>query len=292
MDADEVKHEVKYGPTAKKYFWFKYPHELNFRQALSMKIFCPFQFGRFPFDSHVCNLTVISATSTIGSLTFPKARVQIDEKEDTNGKALRLDQASLPFDISLWPQEQIDKLEIDFTVPGFGLCIFLKRNSLGPLLGSFYFPTGTFALLASVSYTINPDKVTLLVISMHENFSNMHLKVPGRLGLLVTLYLIATNVYNSVEAPQDRGFSYIELWMVGMQLPILLAIIEYGIILAFTKRPDNGQPNNKKEAWTSSKNFEKVARSMDVWSFVASVSFTVLFIALYVTSTLNESFLY
>ena len=120
----------------------------------------------------------------------------------------------------------------------------------------------------------------------------MHLKVPGRLGILVTLYLIATNVYNSVEAPQDRGFSYIELWMVGMQLPILLAIIEYGIILAFTKRPDNGQPNSKKEAWTSSKNFEKVARSMDIWSFVVSVSFTVLFIALYVTSTLNEYFLY
>ena len=55
--------------------------------------------------------------------------------------------------------------------------------------------------------------------------------MPGRLGLLVTLYLIATNVYNSVNAPIQRGFSYIELWMIGMLIPILVAIIEYGVTL-------------------------------------------------------------
>ena len=39
---------------------------------------------------------------------------------------------------------------------------------------------------------------------------------------LVTLDLIATNVYNSVKAPTKRGFSYIEIWMIGVQIPILL----------------------------------------------------------------------
>ena len=45
------------------------------------------------------------------------------------------------------------------------------------------------------------------------------------MGLLVTLYLISANVYNSVSAPPGRGFSYIELWAIGMQFPLLLGTI-------------------------------------------------------------------
>ena len=55
------------------------------------------------------------------------------------------------------------------------------------------------------------------------------------MGMIVTLYLISASVYNSVEAPNDRGFSYIELWMIGTQLPILLAFCEYGVVLYLKK---------------------------------------------------------
>ena len=60
-------------------------------------------------------------------------------------------------------------------------------------------------------------------------------KVPGRMGMIVTLYLISANVYNSVNAPNGRGFSYIEIWMLGSQFPILLALFEYGLILLVKK---------------------------------------------------------
>ena len=49
------------------------------------------------------------------------------------------------------------------------------------------------------------------------------------------LYLIQTNTYSSVKAPPKRGFSSIEVWFVGMQAPVLVAIFEYGIILALKK---------------------------------------------------------
>ena len=51
------------------------------------------------------------------------------------------------------------------------------------------------------------------------------------MGMIVTLYLISANVYNSVDAPKGRRFSYIELWMLGSQCPILLALCEYGFVL-------------------------------------------------------------
>ena len=60
---------------------------------------------------------------------------------------------------------------------------------------------------------------------------NSILKVPGRMGMIVTLYLISANVYNSVDAPQSRGFSYIEYWMLITIFPIALALEEYGLIL-------------------------------------------------------------
>ena len=53
--------------------------------------------------------------------------------------------------------------------------------------------------------------------------------------MVLTLYLISTNVYNSVDAPSARGFSYIEVWMLGTQLPILLALLEYGFVLCYKK---------------------------------------------------------
>mgnify|MGYP001338888313 CR=1 FL=1 len=53
--------------------------------------------------------------------------------------------------------------------------------------------------------------------------------------MIVTLYLIFANVYNAVEAPDDRGFSYIEVWTLGSQVPILLAFCEYGYILYLKK---------------------------------------------------------
>ena len=53
--------------------------------------------------------------------------------------------------------------------------------------------------------------------------------------MIVTLYLISANVYNAVEAPPTRGFSYIEVWMLGTQAPILIALFEYGFILLLKK---------------------------------------------------------
>ena len=53
--------------------------------------------------------------------------------------------------------------------------------------------------------------------------------------MIVTLYLISAVVYNAVDAPRARGFSNIEVWMLGAQFPILLALCEYGFVLYLKK---------------------------------------------------------
>ena len=55
------------------------------------------------------------------------------------------------------------------------------------IFGSYHASTGIFAGLSLVSYFIPPDIV------------------PGRMGMLITLFLILINSYSSVDAPPDRG---------------------------------------------------------------------------------------
>ena len=45
-------------------------------------------------------------------------------------------------------------------VSSTGLRINLQRNSIALLMGSFYVPTGIFAIMSMASYVINPEVVS------------------------------------------------------------------------------------------------------------------------------------
>ena len=44
-----------YGPIDNDFFWIKYPHLIEYQQALKVTIYCSFDFKTFPFDSHNCD---------------------------------------------------------------------------------------------------------------------------------------------------------------------------------------------------------------------------------------------
>ena len=65
------------------------------------------------------------------------------------------------------------------------------------------------------------------------------------MGMLVTMLLITITVYKGVEAPKSRGFSLIEVWMVGNMIPIIAAILEFGVILYFMRVLDSNKISSK-----------------------------------------------
>ena len=101
------------------------------------------------------------------------------------------------------------------------------KKSRQKIFVSYHIPTAVFSSLSLLSYFIPTDSV------------------PGRMGMLIMLYLIQINTYNSVEAPPNRGFSSIEIWFIGIQSPILFAILEYGILLAIMKLQPGKKMNFK-----------------------------------------------
>ena len=89
--------------------------------------------------------------------------------------------------------------------------------------------------------------------------------------------LIITNVYNSVKAPAKRGFSFIEIWMVGVQIPIFVAILEYGIILAMKKYQKKIGKNKVIQVSSESQNQTNFDNTIDKWSFICTLVFITIF---------------
>ena len=96
------------------------------------------------------------------------------------------------------------------------------------------------------------------------------------MGMLITLYLIQINTYNSIKAPPKRGFSSVELWFEGMQAPILIAIFEYGILLALKKFCFHTITNKNMTP-------EKLFKYIDLFSFISVAIYFTVFIIYYFT---------
>ena len=94
------------------------------------------------------------------------------------------------------------------------------------------------------------------------------------MGMIVTLYLISANVYNSVDAPKNRGFSYIEIWIFGTQFPILVALLEYGFVLLLKKVVKISDQNETKK-------FDEKIKMLDMGTMIFNLCFFVIFASIY-----------
>ena len=122
------------------------------------------------------------------------------------------------------------------------------------------------------------------------------MQVPGRLGLLVTLNLILMNVYNSVNAPTKRGFSFIEVWLLGVEIPFLVGILEYGMILSVRKYKSKKKATSVINVRTAQSpkiladeefDWNSLSKSLDKWTFIGSILFLMIFNIVYWSVALN-----
>jgi len=87
----------------------------------------------------------------------------------------------------------------------------------------------------------------------------------------------------------NRGFSYIEIWMGGVQASMLVAIIEYGILLTMKKYKKMKKNNStikvsslrvvdsKSVIVDDSWDIDGISRKMDLFTFFGSLIFIMLF---------------
>ena len=251
-------------------------------EMMKVTVYCDFDFSSFPFDQQECNISLRERhlTSDIifnENITLYCKGQMCNEPE--NGLIKLPDQHGISYQINM-KLMGVTNLSFYGDIYSYSYSTIkfsLERNTLGLLIGGFYLPTGLFAFLSLGSYIINPDIVSEISLKYYNQITYLLsdyvfcLQVPGRLGLLITLYLITFNIYGSVSsniAPPKRGFSYIEVWMLGVMSTINLGILEYFFILAYKR-------SNKFE------NLEQITRRIDTISCIISLIFFTFFIILY-----------
>ena len=105
------------------------------------------------------------------------------------------------------------------------------------------------------------------------------------MGMLITIFLIQTGIYGSVDAPKFRGFGFLEIWYIGMQVPILMAIVEYGFLLIAIKY--KGQDSEVK--FGNRKNsLEQTMKMIDLFSFFCTFFCCIIFKVYYLILCIKE----
>lgn len=258
-----------YGGTGTYSFWYYGDHEMYYSEEVELKIFCNFDFSKFPFDSHICPVTWGDDEQGMEDIILKPASVRYEDKETSvETPPIVIKDLPYPFEFTLESIPSFIKV-YDTNYSYTGMTVKMKRSSFGLLLSGYYYPTGSFALLSQISFLIHVDMV------------------PGRMGMIVTLYLITANVYNSVDAPPSRGFSYIEVWMFGAQCPILIALLEYGYALYLKKY---AQERKKKKKITTNVvyvyqkcqlDIDQRIKRMDMATMIISCSLFIIFTLCY-----------
>ena len=160
-DAKSVSRTRKYGPQDEDYFWFSYPHQFEYQQALKVEIYCTFDFTSFPFDAHECDFNFGASSSFSSVLMLNETFLRYKNIKRMYGEGpIIFDHTRLPFNVSLESVGEYEFSQAGYQYSFVGMRISLTRNNFGLLVGGYFGPTTIFSLLSLVSFTISPDVVS------------------------------------------------------------------------------------------------------------------------------------
>merc|ERR1719189_2258563 len=111
-----------------------------------------------------------------------------------------------------------------------GVEMKLKRNMM-KYLYIYYLPSGLFVVVSWVVFLIPPEVV------------------PGRMAMLITLFLVLINIFNIVtsNSPNVEGMTAISAWMLVCIFFVFGALFGYAIFFGRRKKSCLKRKRNKKQ---------------------------------------------
>ena len=159
-----IKRKVGLGYVDSREYTAYDKHTFYMGEEVEITFACNFDFQNFPFDDHTCDLTYYDKLADVSKIIL-NSTDYVDYwgnsiESSQNKSRLNITNTTTPYIISVEinPNQTVFK-----SVSGAGIKINIQRGSIGLLLGSFYVPTGIFAILSMTSYVINPDIVSFIL---------------------------------------------------------------------------------------------------------------------------------
>merc|ERR1712025_770834 len=191
----------------------------------TVEISCQMNFDNYPFDDHVC-------TFQVGSYFYDKNSVTCtSEFYDPGSSKSNIVQRNLQHSVrfrKLRTSKRVVKLQSgEYAACGFEVLLERKHQ---PLIYQIYIPCILFVTVSWISFIVDPKVI------------------PGRMSLLVILFLVIINVFNNVrsQAPSSASsrLNAIDQFIMSCIFMIFSALIEYAIILSiFTLKLDEVEYN-------------------------------------------------
>jgi len=202
--------------------WITLNNEIMYSQATHINFICPMRFDAFPLDTQTCKFQVGSYSYSMAKMTFTQtSKVQGYVK---SGSSVVLDYAVNIHQLSE-DDQTLGYGELgNFSVAGFEMVL---NRHISHYLITYYLPSGLFVVVSWISFVVPPDVI------------------PGRMALLVTLFLVLVNIFNTVttNTPKAEGLTAIEAWMLSCILFVFGALVEYAIIL-LRKQTESIKPSH------------------------------------------------
>lgn len=190
--------------------WITRDREIMYSQATHINFICPMRYDSFPLDTQTCKFQV-------GSYSYDMTKMLFIQSNKVQGYVKTTHSVVLDYavDVHVLNDEdlQLSYGELgNFSVAGFEMK--LSRH-ISHYLITYYLPSGLFVVVSWISFVVPPEVI------------------PGRMALLVTLFLVLVNIFNTVttNTPKAEGLTAIEAWMLSCILFVFGCLIEYAIIL-------------------------------------------------------------
>jgi len=199
--------------------WIDTDKNVLYSQATHITFICPMRFDKFPLDTQTCKFSVGSYSYDSSKLLFMTNTYGYSSKESNS--------IALDYDIKIGPLKPQDAV-LDYGALGnFSLAGFemVLTRYVSTYIITYYLPSGLFVIVSWISFLIPMDVI------------------PGRMALLVTLFLVLVNIFNNVttNTPKAEGLTAIEAWMLACILFVFGALVEYAAILFKKQRYVSGQ---------------------------------------------------
>jgi len=182
---------------------------ITYELGVRITISCRMDFDNYPLDAQTCQFQVGSYYDTHETVTCTSHYIYDSDRQRSLQHFLRIESLPAKF-------KQVDLPS--GTYAACGIQVRLQRKQM-QFLVQVYLPSFMFVVTSWVSFLIKPEVV------------------PGRMGLLVTLFLVLINIFNSVreQAPISSRLNAIDLYLVVCIFLVFSALMEYAVILFLLK---------------------------------------------------------
>ena len=165
------------------------------------------RFERYPLDEHICKFRVGSTNMDNNYMRFGDTTFNYDSSSRNT---------ILDYKVSVTAMTEEDRI-IKYSGANYsvtGLEMKLVRNSQ-KYLYIYYLPSGLFVVVSWVGFLIPPEVV------------------PGRMAMLITLFLVLINIFNIVttNSPNVEGMTAIAAWMLVCIFFVFFALV--GLVFIF-----------------------------------------------------------